>query len=159
MPLDISAYPTKLTGLSDREEIADALYRVLLAFDHNDADLFRSAMATTVEPSMTIGDRPTMTGTETIVSQGVNLVGPLDTQHLVSGIRIDIRPDGKSAFLTCNAQNQHRRPKEGLSPEAENLLSGSLYEMEYVKEDGGWKIAKWDLKIIYLQGTWAVMGE
>jgi hypothetical protein len=97
-----------------------------------------------------------MLGTETIIEQSVKHVGQLDTQHLVSGIRIDIKPDGKSASLMCNALNQHMRAGEGFKQEKDNFLAGSIYEMEYVKEEGGWKIAKWVLRIIYTQGTRAV---
>ena len=156
MPFDTSSYPTTLTGLTEREAIADCLYRATLAFDHNDHRLFRSACSTSTPTVMQIGDQDPIVGVENIIERSVDHVGKMDTQHLVSGIRIDVRPDAKTASLTCNALNQHFRPGDGLKAEKDNLLAGSLYEMEFVKEDDGWKIAKWVLKIIYTQGTYAV---
>ena len=57
----------------------------------------------------------------------------------------------------CNAQNQHMRAGEGHKEAKDYFLAGSLYDIDFVKEEDGWKMCKWALSIIYTQGTMAVI--
>jgi hypothetical protein len=156
MPLDISHHPTQLTGLTPREQITDVLLLACLAIDHNNRALFISCFSTTTPPSMVFDNSP-CPGAESCADKVLGAVGQLDTQHLVSNIRIDIREGGQTAWLGCNALNQHMRAGEGLKEgEKQKSLSGQFYEIKFVKEEGGWKIEQWVFKVIWREGTNAV---
>lgn len=49
------------------------------------------------------------------------------------------------------------RAGEGHKEAKDYFLAGSLYDIDFVKEEDGWKMCKWALSIIYTQGTMAVI--
>lgn len=153
MPLD-TTFPIKLTGLTLREEIEDVIIRACLAFDHGSKELMLSTLTKAGDSQMIIGER-TYVGME--IPEALNHVGQMDTQHLISGVRIDVEEDAETAYLTCNFQNQHFPAGEGMKDVKKNLLSAGIYEVDLVKEDDGWKIKLWSLKIIYLEGDFSIM--
>ncbi|KAH8678229.1 hypothetical protein BX600DRAFT_147483 [Xylariales sp. PMI_506] len=171
------ANPTFLTGLTTREAIADAITRACLAIDSNDRALWESAWATSTsgadgapplaaasardEVSMVINGRE-LRGMDTLYSECFDRVGPMDTQHLISGLRIELlgskekdEEEEEEARATANALNQHFRPGQGMVPGAEHLLVGSTYDIRLVREahDGQWRIRSWVLKSIWGQGN------
>lgn len=158
MPIDYSRVPLKLNGLTDREAIKDTLYRFVMSFDSGNKQLFESAVVSNHKQfSMQIGDKPKMEGVDAVYSQSFEQVGAMETQHTVSCVRIDIKPDGSSAFVTANAQNQHFKAGEGLKPDADNFLAGSFYEVDVIKEEGEWLIKHFEMQIIWTRGNGAVM--
>lgn len=74
MPLDISHYPTTITGLTEREQIADALNRVLYGLDHDNAGLFRSGWSSKAEPSFVFQGQEPMLGIDAIFERCFNVV-------------------------------------------------------------------------------------
>ena len=154
-----ASLPTSLTGLSSREAIADVLHRACLALDLNSPSLWESAWLTS-DPSicMEISGRPVIKGWANLNAHALALIGPLDTQHNNSGIRIDLREGASTARLTCNALNQHFRAGEGHKPGAAHLLAGSTYDIELTLDGKSeWKMKSWKLNITWAQGDWAVM--
>ncbi len=151
-----------LTSLTQREAITDALYRAIIAFDHNDIPALNSAAVEDVV--FQLYDRETKTVLQssnslTEIRDGVLAhVGPMDTTHTITNIRIDVKDGADTASLTANALAQHCPPGRGKEPNGPKLLVGGEYRIDLVKvEDGLWKIKKWVLDIIWRQGDASVM--
>ena len=151
------AYPQSLSGLSTREEITDTVVRACLALDSNNKSLWESAWASDPDISLEINGN-VMKGMESLNKNCFDGIGPMDTQHLVSSIRVDVKEGADTAHVTANALAQHYRPGQGRVADAERLLAGSIYDVKVVKEaNGRWKLKTWVLKIIWTEGNWAVM--
>ena len=148
-----SGHPHFLSGLTTREAIADALIRACLAIDVNDRALWESAWA--------IGDADVvfdlngrvMRGMEAINAGFFHPKAALDSQHLVTGLRIDVQEGASTARVTAQALNQHFRPGQGMHLGSDHLLGGGLYDVEAVKDASGqWKLKTWKLKTHWAQG-------
>ncbi|KAK9364639.1 hypothetical protein V1509DRAFT_572598 [Lipomyces kononenkoae] len=149
--------PHKLPGLTEREAVADALYRAILGFDNNDVSIFNSAF---IEQDAVFDmSGHVINGIDAIRTQILDLVGPMDTTHTVSNIRVDLKDGASTASLTAHAVAQHCPPGRGKEPDGPKFLSGSTYFIDLVKDesDGLWKIAKYAMKIIWTQGDASVM--
>ena len=72
-------------GLTDREAIADALYRVVLAFDHADEALLRSSMTEHVKAE--IPGVVAANNIEEVKAKVFGGVSKLDTTHFLSNVR------------------------------------------------------------------------
>ncbi|SCU92478.1 LAME_0H00122g1_1 [Lachancea meyersii CBS 8951] len=145
-----------LTGLTVREEIADTIARACLGLDRNDKHLYDSAWASDPEISINLNGN-VLNGPEGI-KQCFEAIGPMDSHHFVSGIRVDVEEDANVASLTSNAMAKHYRAGEGLVPNAEYLLAGTAYDIRVVKETSGhWKMKSWIIKVIWAEGNWDVM--
>ena len=151
------AYPQTLSGLSTREEIADTIVRACLALDSNNKALWDSVWA--ADPDITLDiNGNVMKGLESITKNCFDGIGPMDTQHLLTSIRVDVKEGANTAQVTANALAQHYRAGQGQDPNAERMLAGSTYDIQVVKEaNGQWKVKSWVLKIIWSEGSWAVM--
>ncbi|KIM93648.1 hypothetical protein OIDMADRAFT_137385 [Oidiodendron maius Zn] len=151
------AYPQSLGVLSTREEITDLVVRACLGFDSNDKPLWESVWAESPDIIFEINGN-VMKGIDEMNKNCFDIVGPMDTQHLISSIRIDVKDGADTAHMTANALAQHYHKGQGQVPDAEHMLAGSTYIIHAVKEYNGlWKIKSWVLKIIWTQGSWAVM--
>lgn len=152
------ALPASLTpALSDRDAIADALYRGVIAFDTADEVLFKSALT---EDAVLVLNGTVMEGYEAIYSGCYVNISKMDTNHFLTNMRINITEESK-AQVSCSALSQHYRGGEGMTPGSDFLLAGGLYAVELVKDagDGLWKIKHWTLKTTWGQGDWAVFGR
>ncbi len=105
---------------------------------------------------MVIGDRK-IVGTDSIMKDSFEPIGPMDTQHLITGFRTDVKEGATTASLTCNFQNQHFRAGEGFKDERQHLLTAGIYEVDLIKEEDGWKVKTWTLKIVYKIGDFSVI--
>lgn len=157
-PLKMS-YPIKLTNLTTREAIADAIHRATTAYDHNDYDMLASAFTT----DATFGvDGHAITGLENIKTQNFDRVGKLDTLHLITNIRIEVESDAATtASATANGLAQHYATGEGLdAANTRRLLAGVEYFVDLVKveDEGLWKISKMIIKTHWREGDPSVMG-
>jgi hypothetical protein len=145
--------PIVLSSLSTREAIADALYRVTIALDTRDSELFQSAW---VESDEIIFDfcGTESKGVDAIRKSVYDLVAPLDTTHIISNMRIDVKEGEDTATMTAAAFAQHYRGGEGLTPDKKYLLSGSIYDVSLVKNatDGQWKILRWGITLNWTEG-------
>lgn len=145
-----------LNLITEREAVADALYRVVSAFDDNDVSLFNSAMCE--DAVFKMGDH-VVNGREAMKTQFLDFVGPKDTTHMISNVRVDLKPGAKTASLSAYALAQHCPPGQGCDPSSPYYLSGSRYSLNVVKDEKEnlWKVKDWNMKITWLQGDASVL--
>lgn len=155
--MSITSLPVTLTPpfTSEREAVADAIYRAVLALDTDDTTLFKSSVTddTVCDLNGTV-----MNGIDAIIAHPV---WKLDTTHHISNLRINITDGASKAQVTCSGLAQHYRAGEGMKPGAAPLLAGSLYWIELVKDagDGLWKFKHWKIKTTWGHGEWGVFGS
>ena len=155
------SYPHTLASFTPREAIADAIYRAAIGFDRNDVSSFNSAL-TGEDASFEIHDGEKVTsvsGTSKLRDQVFAHVGPMDTSHMISNIRVDLKDGANTASLTAYALAQHCPPGRGKEQDGPKYLVGGEYWIDVVKDesDGLWKIKKWVLDVIWKQGDASVM--
>lgn len=122
------AYPLSLSGLNTRAEITDTVICACLGLDSNDKGVIRAA-----DPDVSMSTSNTvMKGMEKI-KHCFDSVSPMDTQHLSSSIRIDVKEGADTARLTASALGQHFRAGEGREPNTKYRLAGSIYDIQVVK--------------------------
>jgi len=150
-----------LKGLTTREAIADALYRGVQGLDTNDLPLFLSACIPLKDFVFAI-DGAEMKGEDFIMEKMFNFIGPMDTTHSISNIRIDVAgDDATEATMTAYGTAQHYRKGDGPDPSTKRLITGGIYDMKLVKDqaDGLWKMARWEAKLIWRDGDGDVMAQ
>ena len=153
--MSIKSLPAVLSpSLTDREAVADALYRCVGGLDTADSALFNSAFTgdAVFDLNGTIMD-----GLDAINEQCYASVSKLDTTHFLTNVRINVVDD--KAEVTCSALAQHYRPGQGMQAGASRMLAGSLYWVDLVKDgtDGLWKMKYWKLKPTWGEGDWGVV--
>jgi hypothetical protein len=154
------SHPDTLTSLSPREAITDTIYRATLAFDRNDATLLNTAFVLDHASVIFDFNGTLLHGLDAIRTQLLNLVGPMDTTHLISNVRIDLQAGGNEAQLNCYALAQHSLKGEGMNGTGRKYLAASEYWIDLVKverQSGVWGITKWVMKTIWTQGDASVM--
>ena len=146
-----------LPNLDTHAAITDALYRGILGWDNYDHTMFDSAWAGE-DVSINI-DGTVHQGLSNIKKGLFAGIGPMDTQHIVSNVRV--QHEGRStAHVTSYFQAQHCPPGRGKDPDGPKYLVGGQYFVDLVrdqKDQGVWRIKKWDLKIVWTQGDPSVM--
>ncbi|KAJ5851331.1 uncharacterized protein N7529_010716 [Penicillium soppii] len=155
-------YQSSLPDLNTKEAIADALYRATIGFDRNDIKVFESAM--TEDTSFEINPGPNdprslINGLSTLKSSVFDHVGPLDTTHMITNVRVNHRAGEKTASLTAYALSQHCPPGRGAEFAGPKYIAGSEYWIDLVQGDGDglWKIKKWVIDVIWRQGDPSVI--
>jgi hypothetical protein len=151
------SHPQILTSLTEREAITDALYRAVIGFDSNDVSIFNSAWS---GPDVTFDmSGNIIEGLDAIRTRVLDVVGPMDTTHMVSNVRVDVKYGASTSSLTAYALAQHCPPGKGVEPGSPKFLTASEYFVDLVKDnsDGLWKIKKFTMKIIWTQGDASVM--
>jgi hypothetical protein len=139
---------------NDRYEVADALHRYAFGLDHNDADSLASALTEDCVLDFRRADNKLqlgfqlITGRQAILDSVLPLIGPLDTSHTVTNLRIEI--SGDSATLSAYVMSQHFMPREGSRRGAENALLMNRYNCELVR-DG----QRWRFKGITIDNAWS----
>jgi hypothetical protein len=147
-----------MSALTPREAIADTIHTAILALDTNDRALFASTCLTT-SPDMTVTAGP-------FVAQGwsniESLFAPvfrLVTTHVLSNMRIKfIGEDGDRAKVTAHAISYHVRPEDAMEAEGKMYTAASLYDIEVVKEYGGWRMKRWEMRVLWTVGDRGVLG-
>ncbi|QKX64057.1 uncharacterized protein TRUGW13939_11230 [Talaromyces rugulosus] len=130
-------YAHSLSDISLREEIVDTIVRACLGIDTNDKALWESAWATE-DPDISLTSSGTaLQGMENINKYCFDNVGLMDTYHLTTGIRIDVKDGANIAYMTANALNKHYAPGEGLQANEKHLLVGSKYDIQVIKVSVG----------------------
>jgi hypothetical protein len=152
-------YPQNLSSLSEREAIADALYRAAIASDRHDNELFDSAWAGE-DVSMEIHDdqKRSLDGLSLIRKMVLNRVGSMDTTHNISMVRVNYKDGADTASLTATSTNQHCPPGTGRDPSAPKYTVGAHYSVDLIKASDMWKIKKLILNVIWTSGDASVMG-
>ena len=154
------SHPHTLTSLTPREAITDAIYRAVIGFDRNDISIFNSAfVGEDVTFELHDGNRRVINGLSTIRTQVLESVGPMDTTHMISNVRVDVKDGADTASLTAYALAQHCPPGKGKVPDGPKYLVASEYRIDLMKDeaDGLWKIKKFVLDVIWRQGDASVM--
>ncbi|KAF2972123.1 hypothetical protein GQX73_g1427 [Xylaria multiplex] len=152
------ALPSTLPGLTDREAIADALYRAVLAFDHGDDALLSSAITDDVTAEMP--GSPPSSGIAALKAAVFDRVAyEIDTTHFLSNIRVSVETGASTAQVSCSALAQHVRKGKGFEPGPHRFTSGGMYLCDVVKDEpsGLWKIKTWKANIVWVDGNPAVM--
>lgn len=150
-------YPTILNSLTTREAITDAIHRTLISVDENNATMFDSAWAGQ-DVTFEFDGRATE-GIDAIRSFLLGRVGPLDTTHSITNVRVDVKDGADTATLTANFIAQHGPPGRGMEVDGPKLLAGGRYWVDVVKDekDGLWKVKKWAMKVVWKQGDESVV--
>ncbi|KAF2675692.1 hypothetical protein K458DRAFT_277269, partial [Lentithecium fluviatile CBS 122367] len=136
--------PSQRASLSQHEAIADALYRAAIASDHHDSALFDSAWAGE-DVSMEIHDdkKRVMEGLSLIRTNVLNRVGPMDTTHNISMVRVNYQDGADTASLTATSTAQHAATGTGRDPNGTKYTVGGEYSVDLIKDEAGvWKIKK-----------------
>lgn len=149
--------PHLLTALTEREAVTDAIYRAIIGFDSHDVASFNSAFSG--PDAIIIGNGKAINGLEAIRTQLLDFVGPMDTTHTISNVRVDIKDGASTASLHAYALAQHCPKGKGVDLDGQKYLVASTYFVNLVKDksDGLWKIKRWEMKTIWRQGDRSVM--
>ena len=148
------SFPQALPSLSQREAIADALYRAAIACDHHDTALFNSAWAGE-DVSMEIHDdnKRVLQDLSLIRTHVLDKVGPMDTTHNISMVRVNYHDGADTAFLTATSMAQHASSGTGRDPNGTKYTVGGEYSVDLIKDEAAvWKIKKLVLNVIWTSG-------
>lgn len=150
--------PSSLYTLSPREAIVDALSRALVGCDNHDADLFNSAWAGE-DVSFTINgaDKKVLPSLTIIRMHVLDRVGPMDTTHSISNIRVVAKDGADTAFVTATSMAQHCPPGRGKEPDGPKFMVSGEYSADVIKVDGIWKLKNCALRVVWTQGDPSVM--
>ncbi|KAE9370270.1 hypothetical protein N431DRAFT_442121 [Stipitochalara longipes BDJ] len=148
-------YPHVLTSLTPREAVADALSRALIAFDHNDAALLNTAFAADIKLSHPAGEMNQLSDLHKLLAH----VGPMDSTHMISNLRVEVKDGADIASLTAYTLAQHSPPGRGKEPGGPKYMVAGEYAIDVVKEgkEGLWKIKSGVFTVIWGQGDASVM--
>jgi hypothetical protein len=148
--------------LGEKAAITDAVLRYTTGLDYGDADLLSSALTEDAVVDLTpavskIGlEFPVLSPRETIVGALISAVGPLDTSHSVTNVRIELA--GDNAELRCYAQAQHFLPGQGPDPAAtKHALMMNRYHAELVRDGRLWRIRRLVIDGAWFEGDPAVL--
>lgn len=149
-----------LPSLTPREAIADALYRAAIASDHHDAALFDSVWAgEDVEMELHDDKVRALKGLSMIRTHVFDKVGPMDTTHNISMVRVNYHDGADTASLTATSTAQHAAPGTGRDPNGVKYTVGGEYYVDLKKDDSGlWRIKKVVLHVIWTTGDPSLMG-
>jgi hypothetical protein len=153
------SHSTVLTGLTPREAIADTLHRAVLGLDTNDTALFSSAILTS-DPALTVIAGPFTASGWPSISALFEPAFRVVTTHVVSNIRIELEDNGADkARMTAHAISYHVRPEDALKEEDTSYTASSLYDIEVVnvREEGVWKMKRWEMKVLWTVGNRGVL--
>ena len=153
--------PQILPSLSQREAIVDALYRAAIASDHHDTALFDSAWAGE-DVSMEIhdGNKKVIPGLSLIRTHVLHKVGPMDTTHNISMVRVNHQDGANTAILTATSMAQHAPAGTGRDPNGTKYTVGGEYSVDLIRDDGDglWKMKKLVLNVVWSTGDPSLMG-
>jgi hypothetical protein len=153
------SFPQILPSLSQREAIADALYRAAIANDQNDSALFNSAWAGE-DVSMEIHDDNirVLQGLSLIRATVLDRVGPMDTTHNISMVRVNYQDGADTASLTATSTAQHAASGTGRDTNGIKYTVGGEYSVDLIKDEAGvWKIKKVVLNVVWTSGDASLM--
>jgi hypothetical protein len=154
------SHPPVLTGLTPRESIADNLHRAVLGLDTNNEPLFSSALLT-ASPDTTVTAGPFTASGWPAIRALFEPAFRIVTAHIISNIRIELEHDNAdTARMTAHAISYHVRPEDALKVEDTSYTASSLYDIEVVnvREEGVWKMRRWEMKILWTVGDRSVLG-
>jgi hypothetical protein len=143
--------------ITDRAEITDTFYRYAAGLDLGDAALLESALTEDATVDLTSAtaklglDFPVLAPRDVVVSALVSAVGPLDTSHSITNVRIDIT--GDTATARCYAQANHYLPGDGPRPDrTRHALMMNRYTAEMARDAERWRIRRLQIDCAWFDG-------
>lgn len=155
----MTSYSVILSSLTPREAITDVLHRCFLGIDHNDGSMFDSAFAGE-DINLSHSSVPKPFTSLSALKAGIFVrVGPLDTTHMLTNVRINYKDGEETASMKAYALCQHAPPGRGKQPDGPKFMTGVDYSVDVVrdKDDGLWKINKAVLDVLWTQGDHSIM--
>lgn len=146
-------------GMTDREQLFDLPIRLGLSIDANDRDLYMSCW-TTVDQEKVQGtiSGVRMNGLKELTEQCYDLLAPMDSFHLLAGIRVNILEGGEKAQITAMSLVPFSPLGAGMDPVGLYFMSGGQHDFRAVKEkDGQWRLNEWHLSSKFIQGHPEIM--
>ncbi|KAL2871642.1 nuclear transport factor 2 family protein [Aspergillus lucknowensis] len=142
-------------ALSDREAITDAIHRFPASPDTNDRALFESAFTRTATFEI---NGAVSEGLPALLTNCYSPLSRLDTTHFLTNVRVNIAGDNTTAAATAAALSQHYKGGKGMEAGQPALLVGSLYYVEFVKEeDELWRMERFRMKTTWSDGDWGII--
>jgi hypothetical protein len=148
----------------DHLEIADTLYRYAAGLDGNDAVLLASVFTedAILDGSPTgakIGVQwPTVSGRHAIVALCTGFIGPLDTSHSVTNVRV--LAEGSGASVSALQLAQHYPAGTGPDPgQGRRLLLMSRLDAETVRDAGRWRVRRLTIDNAWAEGDISVITD
>jgi len=154
---DTSTSAAALSALLDRAAITDTLHRYAAGLDLGDAELLTSSL--TEDATVDLGpamrrmgyEFPPLAPRETVVGGLIEAVGPLDSSHSISNVRVTV--DGDSATVYAYAQAQHFKPGTGSDPAVtRHVLLMNRYTATMVRDGDQWRIKHLDIANAWMDG-------
>src|ERR1700722_7544733 len=119
------SFPQTLPSLSQREAIADALYRAAIASGPYETSLFNSAWAgEDVFIEIHDDNKRVFQGLSLIRTHVLDRVGPMDTTHNISMVRVNYQDGADTASLTATSMAQHASSGTGRDPNGTKYTVG-----------------------------------
>jgi hypothetical protein len=158
-----------IRDLTDRAEIAETFYRYAAGLDLGDAALLESVLTEDAVIDLTAAttklglDFPVLAPREVVVGALIGAVGPLDTSHSITNLRIELA--GDTATVRCYAQAQHYLPGEGPQPSrTRHALMMGRYDAELARDgergDGQhWRIRRLLIDLAWFDGDPQILVE
>ncbi|KAJ5126137.1 hypothetical protein N7448_005449 [Penicillium atrosanguineum] len=158
------SYLQSLPNLNAKEAIADALHRTVIGIDRNNISIFDSAFAgedIIFEMNAGENEKRSIKGLAALKAGVFGHVGPMDTTHMISNVRINHKEGEDTASMTAYALAMHGPHGRGQEPDGPKLTTGGEYSLDLVMDhgDGLWKIKKWTVDIVWRQGDRSVMAR
>lgn len=146
------SWPIRIEDLSPRDQVVDALNRVLAGLDDNNVELLESGAVDDEETSFVLGEK-VVKGWTYLKGYFVSKIFSLATTHSMTNIRVHFQSE-TSAKVTANAIAYHSKPENAFKPENQPYITGGIYFIDVVKDekDGLWKFKRWELKLKFTQG-------
>jgi len=87
-------------------------------------------------------------------------VGPMDTTHNISMVRVNYQDGADTASLTATSMAQHASSGTGRDPNGTKFTVGGEYSVDLIKDEVGgvWKINKLVLNVIWTSGDASLLG-
>jgi hypothetical protein len=142
-------------ALTPREAIADTIHTAILGLDTSDRALFASTCLT-ASASITVVAGPYIAQGWPAIEALFEPVFRLVTTHILSNMRIHFVEDDV-AKVTTHAISYHVRSEDAFGVEDKKYTAGSLYDIEVVKEDGQWKMRRWEIQVLWTVGDRGIM--
>jgi hypothetical protein len=148
--------------ITDRTQITDAIYRYAAGLDFGDSALLESALTEDAVVDLTAAtaklglDFPVLASRDVVVGALASAVGPLDTSHSITNVRIDIV--GDTATARCYAQANHYLPGEGPQPDrTRHALMMNRYTADMARDGERWRIRRLLIDCAWFDGDPSVL--
>jgi hypothetical protein len=140
----------------DRTEIAETFSRYAAGLDENDPELLGMALAQDCVLDFSAGgeklglDFPVLHGRAAVVEALIAIIGPLDTSHTASNLRIEV--NGERATMKAFLMAQHYMPGDGPRRGTEHALLMNRYDTELVRDGRHWRFTRLTIDNAWAEG-------